>query len=199
MFLIVIYVIFKYVRIQFFSMPIYTKAGDKGQTSLFGGKRVSKADATIAAVGEIDEFNGCLGLIIAKFENLPRFDKLTEFFPALQNDLFAIGTVLTGGKSKLDYLDARVSEMEAKIDEMEKQLPPLSNFILPGGSEIAACVHVGRSVCRRAERGIVALAKKQTVDPSIIKYFNRLSDLLFMTARLVNDRAGIKEKIWKES
>lgn len=190
-------------------MPIYTKGGDKGQTSLFGGKRVSKADATIAAVGEIDEFNGCLGLIIAKLKNLPRKEKepqdgglvflAQEFFPVLQNDLFAIGAVLTGGKSKLDYLDARVSEMEAKIDEMEKQLPPLSNFILPGGSEIAACVHVGRSVCRRAERGIVALAKKQPVDPSIIKYFNRLSDLLFMTARLVNDHTGIKEKIWKES
>lgn len=188
-------------------MSIYTKTGDKGRTSLFGGKRVSKANAIIAAVGETDEFNSCFGLIIAKLENFSQRERkprnrdlsffVKDFFPAIQSDLFAIGAVLAGGKLKLN-LNARVSEMETRIDGMEKQLPPLSNFILPGGSEIAACVHVGRSVCRRAERGIVALAEKQTVDPAIIKYFNRLSDLLFMTARLVNDRAGIKERIWKE-
>lgn len=175
-------------------MPIYTRTGDKGETSLFGGKRVSKSDALVDAYGSVDELNSWIGMVAAA---LPKSEK-KEFLHKIQADLFTIGGALAGWKdADLSILPARVTEMEVEIDVMEKELPELNTFILPGGSVAGAHVHVTRSVCRRAERLLVALFQKQTVNPDIIQYLNRLSDLFFQLARFINKNAGAVETQWK--
>lgn len=173
-------------------MPIYTRTGDNGTTSLFGGKRVLKCEELVDAYGSIDELNSWIGLIAA--------DEITpeqkDFLHKIQSDLFVIGGSLAGWLSDLTILETRVPEMEVTIDVLEEQLPKLNNFILPGGTTSGARIHLARSVARRVERQVVALSQKQQVDSRIIKYLNRLSDLFFILARSINRKANVGEVVW---
>jgi len=195
-------------------MAIYTKTGDKGKTSLFGGKRVSKADLRVEAYGEMDELNSAIGVAIAKIQNSrlkddrPMAENIQNELIKIQNDLLKIGSILANpisGRSfkRLNleqgstFMQKRVEHFEKLIDELSKDLPELKNFILPGGGEVGSMLHFSRSVCRRVERKIVALNKKGKIDPRILAYFNRLSDLLFVIARFVNYKENKKEIIWE--
>jgi cob(I)alamin adenosyltransferase len=183
-------------------MSIYTRTGDAGKTSLYGGKRVLKSEELVNAYGSIDELNSWVGLIVSEM----KIDHLKKLFLEIQSDLLIIGSNLAGGKTNLSILETRVPQMEVEIDVMDKELPKLSNFILPGGSPQAARVHIVRNVCRRVERRIVALSQKshfakasrdrQTIDLSIIKYLNRLSDLLFVVARYINRTSEVEDIVW---
>lgn len=179
-------------------MKIYTKTGDSGETSLFDKTRVSKADARVDAYGEVDELNACLGAARAA-----RLDAdLTAVIEQIQSELFAVGARLADPSSriaprveKVAVTQAEVQQLEKMIDRLEEQLPPLRRFILPGGSTAGALLHLSRTVCRRAERRVVALGA-DAVDPIIVVYLNRLSDLLFVMARVANQRAGTTEVEW---
>ncbi|HEX6589077.1 MAG TPA: cob(I)yrinic acid a,c-diamide adenosyltransferase [Longimicrobiales bacterium] len=180
-------------------MRIYTKTGDGGETGLFGGGRVPKSDARVAAYGDVDELNALLGVALTAV----RADDIAELLRAVQPDLFIIGAHLAttpaprGRAPALPPLpQERVSEFERRIDAAETELPPLDAFVMPGGSAGGAALHHARTVCRRAERSIVALAAVQPVDPAIVVYMNRLSDLLFTFSRLENHRAGQSERKW---
>jgi len=173
-------------------MPIYTRTGDTGSTSLFGGKRVLKCEELVDVYGSIDELNSWVGLIATQIE----VPDVQQFLQTIQTDLFTIGSHLAGWKAQLSHLGGRVKEMEARIDLLEKALPKLTNFIIPGGTQLGAFVHVTRGICRRVERQAVSLAQKETVDSHIIKYLNRLSDLLFMLARFINNEAHMVEVTW---
>lgn len=174
-------------------MPIYTRTGDTGTTALFGGKRVLKCNELVDVYGSIDELNSWIGLVAAQIDST----EVQEFLSAIQSDLFTIGSHLAGWKADLSRLSSRVSAMEKQIDTMEETLPKLVNFILPGGSQLGATVHLARGVCRRVERQAVALHQKEPVDAKIITYLNRLSDLLFMLARFINKEQGVAEVIWQ--
>lgn len=186
-------------------MSIYTRTGDTGSTSLFGGKRVLKCEELVDVYGSIDELNSWVGLIASQL-TVP---DVQQFLAIIQSDLLSIGSALAGWKSDSkgvalkgssgQGLEERVGDMEARIDAMEDQLPPIKNFILPGGSLLGAYAHVVRSICRRVERQTVALAQKENVDPMIIKYLNRLSDLFFMLARFINKQSETPEIIWAHS
>jgi cob(I)alamin adenosyltransferase len=178
---------------------IYTGTGDAGETGLFGGARVPKSDARVAAYGTLDELNACLGWCLTLVDQPAVLERLG----ALQPDLFAIGahlaTVVRPGARapRLPALpDVRIPIMESWIDEAEDALPELTAFVMPGGSPGAASLHLARTVARRAERDVVALSLSDTVAPAIIVYLNRLSDLLFVWARLENDHAGEPERRW---
>lgn len=180
-------------------MKIYTRTGDQGQTGLFGGTRVSKSDARVAAYGDVDELNACLGTVRVQGELA---DDLAGLLEQLQKDLFAIGARLAdpAGKvgervAKVAVTDADVARLEGWIDRLEAELPPLRRFILPGGSRAGALLHLSRTVCRRAERTIVSLGMEH-VDDHLLIYVNRLSDLLFVLARAVNHRGGQPETEW---
>ncbi len=178
-------------------MKIYTRTGDKGQTSLASGKRVSKASDRVDAYGTVDEFSSMLGVVIAHLNASER--EIKKELENIQHDLFAIGAVLASpaGKNqevRSKNLGKRVETFERVIDRLTKTLPPLKNFILPGGGKAGAFLHMARTVCRRAERHIIALSQKEQVDAGIIPYFNRLSDLLFTMARFVNQKQKKKEK-----
>ncbi len=180
-------------------MKIYTRTGDAGGTSLFGGTRVSKADPRVAACGDVDELNACLGTVHAHSELA---GDIAELLEQLQQDLFAIGarladpaTHIAERVTKAAVADADIQRLEDWIDRFEAELPPLRRFILPGGSRAGALLHFSRTVCRRAERSIVALGAEQ-VDAHVLAYVNRLSDLLFVVARVVNHRAGQPEVQW---
>jgi cob(I)alamin adenosyltransferase len=180
-------------------MKIYTRTGDAGGTALFGGTRVSKADPRVGAYGDVDELNACLGAVRGQSE--PGGDVM-ELLEQLQRDLFAIGARLAdpGEKiadrvSKVAVTEADIQRLEDSIDRFEAELPPLRRFILPGGNRAGALLHFARTVCRRAERSIVALGA-DSVDPHVLAYINRLSDLLFVLARAVNHRAGQPEVEW---
>lgn len=179
-------------------MKIYTRTGDTGETSLFDGTRVSKADARVDAYGHIDELNAVLGLARAAGVDAALDGRLGQ----LQRDLFALGARLADPNvriarrvTKAALEDEDVARLESWIDEAETGLAPLRRFILPGGSQAGALLHLARTVCRRAERQIVALGP-DAVDPGLIAYVNRLSDLLFVLARLANARAGAPEVEW---
>ncbi len=175
-------------------MPIYTRTGDTGTTAIFGGKRVLKCEELVDVYGSIDELNSWVGYMAAEFA----VADVTQFLAVIQSDLFTIGSTLAGWKDgELTSLETRVKEMEARIDVLEETLPPIKNFILPGGSEKAARAHITRSICRRVERQAVALSQKQAVDPVIIKYLNRLSDLFFQLARFINKQENIEEVVWQ--
>lgn len=168
-------------------MPIYTKTGDKGETSLFGGKRLSKADIQIAAYGTVDELTSFLGMIMVKIK--PK--KEQDFLLAVQKDLYSVMGVLAGADSPIESLSGRITLFEQQIDSLEKKLPKLSRFIIPGGTELSAWFHIVRTVCRRAERNVVEAYSNTLLqnNPSmkiIIMYLNRLSDLLFTLARWYN-------------
>lgn len=181
-------------------MKIYTRTGDGGDTSLFGGGRVPKHDARVGAYGDVDELNSAVGAALAVE---PRAFEL-ELLTAVQRDLFAIGGQLASpdptrvakalAKARID--EARVAELEAAIDRADRDLPALSAFVLPGGTPKAASFHVARTVCRRAERSVAALYARQPGPPVVLAYLNRLSDLLFTLARLANHRAGTPDHTW---
>jgi cob(I)alamin adenosyltransferase len=179
-------------------VKIYTKTGDTGETSLFDKTRVSKADARVDAYGEVDELNACLGAARAA-----RLDAdLTGVIEQIQSELFAVGARLADPSGRIAprvekaaVTDTEVTQLELMIDRLEEQLPPLRRFILPGGSTAGALLHLARTVCRRAERRVVSLGPG-AVDPVIIVYLNRLSDLLFVMARVANHRAGTTEVEW---
>ena len=180
-------------------MKIYTRTGDQGETGLFGGARVQKSDLRVAAYGEVDELNACLGFARAQAEG----DRnLREMLEHIQKDLFAIGAQLADPAEKIServakaaVADADIERLENWIDQLEAALPPLRRFILPGGSSAGASLHLARTVCRRAERTIVALGAGK-VDSQLLTYMNRLSDLLFVLARTVNHRTGRTETEW---
>ncbi|HEX6559331.1 MAG TPA: cob(I)yrinic acid a,c-diamide adenosyltransferase [Longimicrobiales bacterium] len=179
---------------------IYTRTGDAGETGLFGGVRVSKANARVCAYGDVDELNAVIGWAITQL----RDDEISMRLRVVQADLFAIGahlaTVPRAGRRgpTLPALPGdRIAEMEAWIDAAEDALPELRSFILPGGSTGGAALHVARTVCRRAERAVVELGAAESVDALILTYLNRLSDLLFDLARLANARAGSSETAWQ--
>lgn len=173
-------------------MAIYTRTGDDGTTALFGGRRVPKCDELVDVYGSIDEVNSLIGALL----NAVTDPKLQTQLKLYQADLFTIGSTLAGWKSDLAFLDGRIKDMEKQIDGYEKELAPLNNFILPGGTIAAAIAHVVRSVTRRTERQAVALAKNQSVPPEIIRYLNRLSDWFFVLARHLNRQQGIAETVW---
>ena len=180
-------------------MKIYTRTGDAGGPALFGGARVSKADPRVSAYGEVDELNACLGCARAHGELAEDMAGLVE---QVQRDLFAIGARLADPRqkiaervSKAAVTDADIRRLEDWIDQFEAELPPLRRFILPGGTRTGALLHLARTVCRRAERSIVALGA-DSVEASLLAYVNRLSDLLFVLARAVNHRADQPEVEW---
>lgn len=178
-------------------MRIYTKTGDTGTTSLFGGKRVRKDSQRVTACGEVDELNSLLGVIIAETQNKDLIIKLTR----VQNELFILQTVLAFSfdlKIKIPKINAVHSlRLECEIDDWEKSLPKLKNFILPGGGETGSKLHLARTVARRAERSIVTLASAERISKYALSYINRLSDWLFVLARYINNEENAKEIIWK--
>jgi cob(I)alamin adenosyltransferase len=183
------------------TMKIYTRTGDRGDTGLFGGGRVGKDDVRVDAYGEVDELNATLGL--ARAAGSPD-GEIGRLLAEMQRDLFAIGALLATPdlermrrqleKARLD--DARIAELERAIDAAEAGLEPLKAFILPGGAPQAAALHVARTVCRRAERRVVRLARDVELPEIVVVYLNRLSDLLFTLARLANREAGVADVEW---
>lgn len=182
-------------------MKIYTKTGDGGQTSLFGGKRVWKDDLRIAAYGSIDELNALLGIAVCKIKN----QELKEIVRSIQNDLFTVGSDLATpiDKGNTGFIipridDSFITKLELLIDKLDSNLPELKNFILPGGSIGASHLHLARTICRRAEREIVALSKNDKINSKLEIYVNRLSDLLFVLARAENHSGGIEDIPWNK-
>ncbi len=178
---------------------IYTKTGDAGQTGLFDGSRVPKSDARIDAYGDVDETNSAIGAARAFIEHAG----INTFLQGIQSDLFAVGAQLADPKydekkrkQKTRITEERIAEFEAFIDNLEATLPPLKNFILPAGNRGGALLHLARCVCRRAERKAVALAASVKISPLVVKYLNRLSDLLFVMARAENQRTGEQQIDW---
>jgi cob(I)alamin adenosyltransferase len=179
-------------------VKIYTKTGDSGETSLLDNTRVSKADARVDAYGEVDEVNACLGAARAAGVD-PETSALIE---VLQKDMFALGARLADPASRIANRvtkaaigEADIQLLEQAIDRLEATLPPLRRFILPGGSPAGSLLHLARTVCRRAERRVIGLGPA-AVDPILVVYLNRLSDLLFVMARAVNHRSGVPETEW---
>lgn len=177
---------------------IYTRGGDAGETSLGDGTRVPKTDVRIDAYGTVDELNSALGVVLASGALPGRFRPWIE---RIQNELFDLGADLSvpleDGKDRLRVVPAQVEGLERLCDEVNDALEPLSSFVLPGGSDAAALLHVARTVCRRAERSTVALAQETQVNPAALAYLNRLSDLLFILARAANAEEGVAEPLWK--
>jgi cob(I)alamin adenosyltransferase len=179
-------------------LKIYTKTGDLGETSLLGGARVPKDHLRVVSYGDVDETNAALGAVRVVAER-----PLERLLFAIQKDLFAIGAQLAdpthrvaSKRTKAAVTAARVRRLERAIDAREAKLAPLGSFVLPGGTPAAALLHQARTVCRRAERSVVGLAREADVDPRIIVYLNRLSDLLFVLARFENHRAAVTEDRW---
>lgn len=181
-------------------MKIYTRTGDDGRTGLFGGGRVSKDHARVEAYGTVDELNAVLGWVLSG----SLIPSTRERLETVQHDLFALGAALATptpaeGRSRPRTPDVpvgRIDEMERWMDEAHEDLPELEAFVLPGGTEAASALHVARTVCRRAERSVVHLSGLGDVDPDIVRYLNRLSDLLFTLSRLENHRAGGRDVEW---
>lgn len=179
---------------------IYTRTGDSGETGLFGGGRVPKDNVRVEAYGAVDELNAVVGVAIAELTD----DVTAGRLKRVQSDLFTLGAHLATPRaesraaSHLPPLpDDRLAEMEQWIDECDEELPPLRVFILPGGGAAAAALHHARTVCRRAERRVVTLAREQEVPGSVVVYLNRLSDLLFAFARLITHRTGMPDERWE--
>jgi cob(I)alamin adenosyltransferase len=182
-------------------MKIYTRSGDDGETGLFGGGRVLKSHIRVSAYGAVDELNAALGMAVATVGE----GEIGSNLARIQADLFSLGASLAtpgaeDGTARPETpalpLD-RIREMEAWIDAATQETPPLKNFILPGGSQGAAVLHLARTICRRAERSVVHLGREEPIDGQIIRYLNRLSDLLFSYARLENHRRGVSDVPWR--
>ena len=180
---------------------VYTRKGDQGQTSLVGGQRVSKASTRLEAYGTVDELSSHLGLLAAM---LPEGHE-KDLVERIQNNLFNVCTNLATDQDQTElypsaYLpEGAIKELEDEVDSIMHELPERQGFILPGGTQEAAQAHVCRTVCRRAERRIVALAEEATVSPEVQQYVNRLSDYLFILAKKLNFLAGKSEKIWQNA
>jgi cob(I)alamin adenosyltransferase len=179
-------------------VKIYTKTGDSGETGLFGGPRVKKSDARVEAYGDVDELNVAVGAARALVED-PEFDGLLA---NVQEELFCVGVELAtphGAKARgaIPPVDsAWTARLERAMDGWDAELPPLAKFVVPGGTRTAAALHVARTVCRRAERRVVSLAAEVEVEPAVLAYLNRLSDFLFVAARVANHRARREEPLW---
>jgi cob(I)alamin adenosyltransferase len=178
-------------------MKIYTKTGDNGQTALFGGKRVSKSHLRVDAYGSVDELNSFIGFLSDHLENVEQKIILKH----IQERLFTLGANLASDPSKQppipDVTPIDIALLETSIDEMETSLPPLRNFILPGGHIAVSACHLCRTVCRRTERLVVALDKKDPIDAVILQYLNRLSDYFFVLSRKIGQDLQVPENIWK--
>jgi cob(I)alamin adenosyltransferase len=179
-------------------MKIYTKTGDTGDTSLFGGQRVPKDALRIEAYGTIDELNSVLGIVRADNAD----SELDAILHRLQEQLFVLGADLATPRSidrksvhRIEPKDAQ--PLEKLIDQLDEKLKPLKNFILPGGSPVAARIHFARTVCRRAERAVVRMSRNEDIGEGAVIYLNRLSDFLFVLARYVNQKADVQETKWK--
>ena len=176
-------------------MKLYTKHGDDGSTGLIGGPRVAKDNLRVATYGDVDETNAAIGLAASACDD----PKLTAILRRIQGQLFELGTQLatpTGQTPSLSVSADQVAQLEHWIDEAVAETTPLRNFILPGGTPVAAGLHHARTVCRRAERAVVTLARTDPVGEFVIPYLNRLSDLLFALARVVNHRGGVADIPW---
>jgi cob(I)alamin adenosyltransferase len=185
---------------------IYTKHGDQGQSSLVGGERVNKNHPRLNAYGTIDELCSQLGFVLSLInQNQPELDSTKTALVKIQNELFQLSSRLACANSEMkkqlpSFADNNVHFLETEIDQMEKDLPKLKNFILPSGNQAASFLHIARTVCRRAEREIFTLTESDEEDQDLIlllKYTNRLSDFLFVTARWINYKSGIADQIWK--
>ncbi len=181
-------------------MKIYTKTGDQGETGLIGGERVPKDHLRVAAYGDVDETNAAIGVAVALETGA---SQLRELLLGTQRDLLALGAQLADPTAKIGEKEAKavvdaasVERLEAAIDEREATLPPLTAFILPGGSPVGAQLQLARTVCRRAERSTITLSRSEPIDRIAIVYLNRLSDLLFVLARHTNHAAGLREPEW---
>jgi cob(I)alamin adenosyltransferase len=179
-------------------MKIYTKTGDKGDTGLFGGARVSKSSQRVSAYGDVDELNSVLGVVTAHTSDAEAIERMRQ----IQSDLFVLGAELAKNPDKQVDLgmpllaDNDIERLERLIDTLDEALPALKTFILPGGTQSAAFLHLARTTCRRAERSVVHLAKSEPVRAELVRYLNRLSDLLFTMARADNARAGTPDVPW---
>ncbi len=177
-------------------MKIYTKRGDKGQTSLFGGTTIQKSSVRIHAYGTVDELNSVLGMALSN----PVSSTGKEILIEIQKQLFVLGAdlaTLPSKDSKIERIgNTQIEQLESWIDELDEQLPKLTSFILPGGSAAGSSLHLARTVCRRAERHTVELKTSEPISEETVIYLNRLSDLLFVLARFENDKAGIQETKW---
>jgi len=179
-----------------FFMPIYTRTGDKGKTSLSNGVRVLKSNIRVEAYGTIDELNSFIGFTISLLPS-SKFKKIKKELTQIQHDLFVIGSSLASPKNpSLSNLNHRPQEIEKLIDSLTLELPPLKNFILPGGGKAGSTLHACRSIARRAERRLISLMHKEQADDVILVYLNRLSDLFFTLARFVNLIEKKKEVKW---
>ena len=175
---------------------IYTRGGDGGETSLGDGSRVSKLDCRIGAFGTVDELNSALGVVLAG--DVP--EGLREPLTRIQNELFDVGADLSvpwGVTDRLRVEQPMIDRLEELCDELNAELPELRSFVLPGGTEAAARLHVARTVCRRAERDVLLGSEEVELNPLVLVYLNRLSDLLFILARSANAAAGVDEPLWK--
>jgi cob(I)alamin adenosyltransferase len=178
---------------------IYTKTGDKGETALGDGTRVPKNHQRVTAYGTVDELNSVLGVLLAEDPEVPEL----ELIRTIQNDLFDVGADLClpeqekiPDRPKLRVQPGQVTRLESAIDRLNADLSPLTSFVLPGGRKTAAWCHFARTVCRRAERDVVTLAQSESINPQIVIYLNRLSDLLFVLARIFNDE-GREDRLWE--
>lgn len=179
-------------------MKIYTKTGDTGDTGLYGGRRLSKDAKRVETFGTIDELNACIGFAEPQIQD----DEACSILTRIQNELFDLGADLATPADHPKAENLRITSdltdsLERLIDRFQGMLPPMTHFILPGGSKGGAALHLARTVCRRGERCVVSLSKTESVNPEILRYLNRLSDLLFVLARLVNHRSGIPEPFWR--
>lgn len=179
-------------------MKIYTKTGDQGTTSLFGGKRVSKSDLRIDAYGTIDELNSYIGLLRDQDVNQKRKDVLVE----IQDRLFTVGSILATepGNTKVkipSLIENDITFLEKEIDTMDSELEPMKFFVLPGGHTAVSFCHIARTVCRRGERLVIALHQQEPIDVLVIKYVNRLSDYLFVLSRKMTKEIGAEEIAWR--
>ena len=179
------------------ALKIYTKAGDAGQTGLIGGRKVSKADSVVGALGDLDELNSSLGIAVAHSED----GSLAKMLGRIQRAVFDIGAEVAspqedGERRAAEGLDELTRELEIQLDEHDRRLPDLNQFVLPGGTMLAAHLHNARTVCRRSERSLVGLARETALRPELVRTMNRLSDWLFSVARVANMEAGIEDVFW---
>jgi cob(I)alamin adenosyltransferase len=185
------------------NVKIYTKTGDKGETGLIGGKRVLKSDPRIVAYGAVDELNSNIGLAIAFLSKHESFQDLTEILTRIQSDLFVLGSDLAdpiypNSQTKTPRVnDKMASALEPVIDKFEQELDPITFFILPGGTVESSLLHQCRGVARRAETNVVTLSNVESINPATCVYLNRLSDFLFVAARVANKRIGTPDVAWR--
>jgi cob(I)alamin adenosyltransferase len=181
---------------------VYTRLGDRGQTALVGGQRVSKDAPRIEAYGAVDELNAFLGLARAGAQDQPELAALDEILSRVQHELFNLGSILATLPEDVHpkqprITDAEVEQLEREMDEMNAGLPPLRSFVLPGGSRLNAELHICRTVCRRAERLCVALARAEEVPAEAVRYLNRLGDAFFVWSRWASHATGAGESLWE--